>query len=648
VGILDEPLVQGSGLKPVNPPQLRIGDWRVDPAVDEISRGEGIVKLEPRAMRLLIYLAERAGQVVSVEDLLKDVWSGVIVTSDSVYQAVAALRRILGDDSKNPQYIATLPKRGYRLIASVFPWNDTANTELPPPEPGAAAVAAGLPSGGRARTGAWYRLLPIIGLSIIAAYFAIDRVVRRLAPAAPQTAAAPVPVSQNSIAVLPFVDMSEKKDKQYFGDGMAEEILDLLAKVPGLTLIGRTSSFQFKGKNEDLRTIGTRLNAAYVLEGSVRNSGDRIRIAAQLINTRTGAHEWSETYDRPMGDVLKLQDTIAVAIARELQLTVAPGYLDSRATVENAEAYDLYLRGRHAYDRTDAEGTDAAAALFRQALDRDPNFADAAAWLASTYMTRVMAGSLEPTAGFEQAHGLATVALKLDPKSAQAHAVLSSVHSFRDWDWAAAERELQQAMSVAPGNVDLLSAEATLSYILGRWDEALRLINAALAQDPLNPETLTRLSWVQDARGHLPEAEAAMRRVLDIRPAPFEGHHDLGILLLARGERDAALLEMQLEPDDYVRGHGLAIVYSALGRKADSDAALAGMLKLQTGGSLVAVAVAEVYAFRGQSDQALYWLERAYAQKERYLFYIKADRLLKNIESDPRFKAIVHKMNLPD
>src|SRR4029077_2641649 len=167
-------------------------------------------------------------------------------------------------------------------------------------------------------------------------------------------------MSEKSIAVLPFADMSQKKDQEYFGDGMAEEILDLLAKIPGLTVIGRTSSFQFKGKNEDLRKIGTELNAAYVLEGSVRNSGDQVRVAAQLINTRTGAHEWSETYDRHIGDVLKLQDAIAASVVRELQLTVAPGFLQSRSTLQNADAYDLMLRGRHAADRTDKEGLDEA------------------------------------------------------------------------------------------------------------------------------------------------------------------------------------------------------------------------------------------------------------------------------------------------
>ena len=179
-------------------------------------------------------------------------------------------------------------------------------------------------------------------------------------------------ISDKSIAVLPFTDMSQKKDQEYFGDGMAEEILDLLAKIPGLTVIGRTSSFAFKGKNEDLRKIGTELNAAYVLEGSVRSSGDQVRITAQLINTQTGAHEWSETYDRPIGDVLKLQDAIAAAVARELQLTVASDHFKPRDSLKSAEVYDLILRGRHAADRWDKEGLDEAVTLFQQALDRDP------------------------------------------------------------------------------------------------------------------------------------------------------------------------------------------------------------------------------------------------------------------------------------
>ena len=198
------------------------------------------------------------------------------------------------------------------------------------------------------------RVLLAAGLAVVAVALAAllaDKFWLAKHVTAEEPAAATNVVSDKSIAVLPFTDMSEKKDQEYFGDGMAEEILDLLAKIPGLTVIGRTSSFQFKGKNADLRTIGTQLNAAYVLEGSVRKSGDQVRITAQLINTRTGTHEWSETYDRHIGDVLKLQDAIAAAVVRELQLTVASGSLNPRSTPKNADAYDLILRGRHALDR---------------------------------------------------------------------------------------------------------------------------------------------------------------------------------------------------------------------------------------------------------------------------------------------------------
>ena len=453
-------------------------------------------------------------------------------------------------------------------------------------------------------------------------------------------------VNQKSIAVLPFTDMSEKKDQEYFADGMAEEILDVLAKIPGLMVIGRTSSFQFKGKNADLRTIGTELNAAYVLEGSVRKFGDQVRITAQLINARTGAHEWSETYDRHIGDVLRLQDAIGSAVARELQLTVAPDDVNSRSTPKNAEVYDLYLRGRHAYDRHENGGLDEAATLFQRALDLDPTFVDADVWLAWTRVLQGQFGYLAPTVAFEQGRRAAASALKLDPRSAEAHAVLGLIHTAYDWDWAAAERELQQAITLAPGNVNVLFVEAMLSQTLGHWDDAFRHIQAAISQDPLAPDSLFFLSELQASRGKLPEAETAMRRVLDIRPGFANAHYYLGLDLLARGEHDAALLEMQKETDDEAKQQGLAIVYYTLRRLAESDAALAVMLKDQADGN--AVGIADVYALRGRSDDALHWLERAYSQKDPELYSIKSETELQGLKADPRYKAFLRKMNLPE
>jgi TolB-like protein len=453
-------------------------------------------------------------------------------------------------------------------------------------------------------------------------------------------------ISDKSIAVLPFSDMSEKKDQEYFADGMAEEILDLLAKIPGLTVIGRTSSFQFKGKNEDLRTIGAKLNAAYVLEGSVRNSGDQVRITAQLINARTGAHEWSETYDRPIGDVLKLQDAIAVAVVRELQLTVAPDYVTSRPIIRNVEAYDLYLRGRHAFERYDNQGLEEAATLFQQALDRDPTFADAAVWYAWAVELRAEFQFVTPAVAFEQARRSAVTALGLDAKNAGAHIVLGEIHIVYDWDWAAAEGEIKQAATLAPGSMDVLYGEEGLSQTFGRWDDALRQVNAALAQDPLDSSSFFRLSQIQANRRHLPEAEVAMRRALDLRPTYSYAHYYLGLLLLARNDHDAALLEMQQEATDEGKQQGRAIAYYALGRKAESDAELDGMTKDQADRN--AVGIADVYALRGQSEEAMRWLERAYAQKDSELYFIKSEMELQSLRPDPRFKAFLKKMNLPE
>jgi TolB-like protein/Tfp pilus assembly protein PilF len=453
-------------------------------------------------------------------------------------------------------------------------------------------------------------------------------------------------ISDKSIAVLPFTDMSQKRDQEYFGDGMAEEILDLLARIPGLTVIGRTSSFQFKGKNEDLRKIGTELNAAYVLEGSVRNSGDQVRITAQLINTKTGTHEWSKTYDRPIGDVLKLQDAIAAAVVRELQLTVNPEYLPSRSKLGNPETYDLILRGRHAGDRWDGEGLGEAVTLFKQAVDRDPTSADAAANLAFTYYKQGTGNFRAPGDAFEEARGEASLALKLDPKNVLAHHVLGKVHYDYDWDWGAAEREFKLVEALAPGSAVAPNGEAHLAAIEGRWDEALAYVNSALARDPLDPNSFGILSMVQMRRDHLPEAEMAARRELDIHPTYPWAHWYLGPILLARNDREGALLVMQQEATEGARQAGLAIAYFALGRKADSDAALTRAIKEHADRYAFEIAVA--YAYRKEADAAMQWLERAYAQKDSGLVYVKVELPLKNLEGDPRFKAFLKKMNLPE
>jgi transcriptional activator of cad operon len=310
----------------MNPPDnsvLRIGALRVDPALDEICKDGTTIKLEPRTMRLLVCLAGHAGQVVSVEQLLDEVWNDVVVNPDSVYQAVTVLRRVLGDDAKAPTYIANVLRRGYRLIAPVTPWVDALAVPGADSPAITSTVTTAPPAAGAIRSPFRWSGIALIGtLALVLAYLAVDKLwrtkhvtaeVHEAALPAPATTPYAKAVSDKSIAVLPFIDLSEMKDQEYFADGMAEEILDLLANIPGLTVIGRTSSFQFKGKSEDLRAIGTKLGAAYVVEGSVRRSGDRVRITAQLIDTKTGTRRWSvQPFDVSTGTTVLTRSTYSV------------------------------------------------------------------------------------------------------------------------------------------------------------------------------------------------------------------------------------------------------------------------------------------------------------------------------------------------
>jgi TolB-like protein len=274
------------------------------------------------------------------------------------------------------------------------------------------------------------RLL-VLALGVLVALglasFAVDKLWLGKRSAIEQTPAAPSVLSDKSIAVLPFADMSEKHDQEYFADGIAEEVLDLLANIPGLKVIGRTSSFQFKGKNQDLRAIGSELGVNYVVEGSIRRSGERLRVTAQLINAHDGSHLWSDTYDAPAGDALKTQDAIAANLARALQVTVGADYRQTRPSFASVDAYDLYLRGRHASDRSDKEGLESAVAYFQQVLESDPTSVETLESLASAQLQNALLGYIESHEGFEEARRTARRVFQLDPNSSGAYVCLAIV-----------------------------------------------------------------------------------------------------------------------------------------------------------------------------------------------------------------------------
>ena len=455
-------------------------------------------------------------------------------------------------------------------------------------------------------------------------------------------------ISDKSIAVLPFIDMSEKKDQEYFADGMAEEITDLLARIPGITVMSRTSSFQFKGRNEDLRTLGASLGVAYVLEGSVRKSGDRVRVTAQLIDARDGSHRWSGSYDQDLVDVLKVQDEISWGLVRALEVSMGADEPGTRPSLKSIEAYALYLRGRQAYDQYDKEGYDEAASYFQQAVELDPDFALALSWLAYVNYSLVIYGFVQPDTGIEGARRYAERARMLDPKSELATAVLGTIYIENDWDWAAGASELDRALALAPGSARILVLHSLAPLALGHWDATLRDQNTSVALDPLLPGAHLLLGMTQLGAGHWSEAEVAFKRALDIAPSYAGTHFYLAEALLFKGEKQAALTQIDLESVQPLRWAGRAAIFYSLGRKTDSDAALKKLTEL-TSDPNSAFRIAGVHAYRGEKEEAISWLERALANKmDPALYLIKSDIFLNSLKGDARYKALLRKMKLPE
>ncbi len=448
-----------------------------------------------------------------------------------------------------------------------------------------------------------------------------------------------------SIAVLPFVDMSSEKNQEYFSDGLAEELLNDLAKIPGLRVAARTSSFQFKGKNEDLRTVGEKLNVGAILEGSVRRQGSRVRITAQLIKVGDGFHLWSETYDREMNDIFAVQDEIARSVAGSLKVALLgkkTAIPSSQGT--NADAYNAYLQGEYFLKRHGKENLEKSLGYYEQTIKLDPGYAPAWVGLAAARSDQADRGYLPVEEGYRKAREAAERALALDANLAEAHAAMGGIKMSYDWDWAGAEASYQRALALEPGNAKFVRNAGMLAKTLGRFDEALAQDRRAVELDPLSVPAHNTLGFAAYYAGRREEAAAALKKALELNPEFPGSHNSLGQVYLAQSHPQEALAEMEREPEPELRLQGQALAYHALGRKKESDVALAELIaKYQ---AEAAFQIAEVYAFRGEADRALEWLERAYSQRDSGLAEMKGDPLLKSLERDPRYAAFLKKMRL--
>jgi TolB-like protein/Tfp pilus assembly protein PilF len=453
---------------------------------------------------------------------------------------------------------------------------------------------------------------------------------------------ASVATGVHSIAVLPFADMSPGKDQEYFADGLTEELLNSLAKIPELRVAGRTSSFQFKGKNEDMRVIGQKLNVATLLEGSVRKAGNHVRITVQLVKAADGFHLWSESYDRQLDDIFTVQDDIARAVASALEVRLLGGKASTFA--RSALDYNQVLQARHLLKNPSDENRHQAQELLEWVLARDPNYAEAWVDLAVVHMR-----------GYEQAGTIAAKndalrkqqdalerALGLDPGMADAHARLARVHRLR-WNFAAADRSMKRALELAPGSAGVLAAAAGFASTLGRFDEAIALQKRAQEVDPLSNSGWYNLAFRYLAAGRAGEAEATLQKLLAQAPDDADAHSLLGDAYLLQGRAEAALSEYE-KGDSSGRLAGRAMAFHALGQKDASQAALRELLA--TYGDQARL-IATVHAYRGEKGEAFASLERAYLKRDSDLVYLKPTYFLTPLHGDPRWSALLQKMGLP-
>ena len=448
----------------------------------------------------------------------------------------------------------------------------------------------------------------------------------------------------HSVAVLPFLDMSEKKDQEYFSDGLAEELLDLLTKVPGLQVIARTSSFSFKGKSDDIPTIARKLNVANVLEGSVRRSGDRLRVTTQLVRADSGIHIWSETYDRKLKDVFKVQDDIAAAVVTALKLQLLPSeHIAGVHRTDNIEAYNQYLLGRQFQGLHSLDGFRRAVAAYRKAIELDQNFAAAYAGLSVAQFW--LSDQTGDATGPEQAMSAAEKAIALEPGQVDGYTARAYLRITVTWNWIGAQADLEKARTLDPGNDAIQSGYGELLRTLGRLPEAIAALRKCVELDPLSSEAWNGLGYSLTANREFASAQQALIRALQISPgSEFALSNSVELQLLQGHALEALAIAQQISG---VWGfYSIATTQHSLGHVRESQQALNALIARFSGEA--AYQAAEVYAWRGETDKAFEWLERAYQQRDTGLTELKISPMLWNLHADPRFAAMVRKMNLPE
>jgi len=452
-------------------------------------------------------------------------------------------------------------------------------------------------------------------------------------------------VPGKSIAVLPLINESGDPKDEYFSDGLSEELIAALAQISGLKVIGRSSSFRFKDRTEEPKTIGEKLGVSTLLEGTVRKQGDRVRIVAELINAADGIEVWNRTFDHELKDIFAVQQEIAKAVAESLRVTLLGSEEKSAQMATNSvEAHNAYLQGHFYSVRRNAEDYRKAIDYFDQAIQLDSSYALAYAERSEVW---TVMGDLtgQRSTAFSKARSDAEKAVAIAPSLAEAHAALGWVRAFTEWKFAEGLSELQRAKELSPANPTANDLLARAIVYTGRMEEAERQARQAVELDPLSAATQFTLGRVLFYAGKLDEAYAAGRKMAELYPSASSSHRWQVLVAVQRGDGETALREAQLEPDDSIRPFQLALAQYVRGDRKAADAALADLIANSRDG--LAYQVAQVYAVRGEVDKAFEWLQIAFDNHDGGMPSLLVDPLLRGLRDDPRYKNLVAKVGLP-
>ncbi len=612
-----------------SPQVLQFGVFEVDLRAGKLRKHGLKVRIQDQPFQVLAMLLEHPGEVITREELRKRLWSDhTFVDFDhGVNTAINKIREALGDSAENPRFVETLPRRGYRFIAPVE------GPERPSP---------------RIRVRA--RHFWVAGL-VLAAVLAVvvglnvgglrDRVL----------GIAPTPKIQ-SIAVLPLENLSGDPEQEYFADGMTEALITQLGQIRALRVISRTSVMQYKEKRKPLPEIARELNVDAIVEGTVRSSGDRVRITANLLHAPSDRHLWAETYERNLGDSLTLEGELARAIANEIRVKVTPqehARLASGRPV-NPEAYRLYLVGRYHFKRRTPAAFEKSVQLLQQALEKDPNCALAYAGLAESYGIMPFYRAALSKVVFPKAKAAARKALELDSSLAQAHAALGFVLLYWDWDWPAAESELKHAIELKPNYVVAHHWYAEYLNAIGRQEEAIAEIERAQELDPLSPLIYTIGGQIFYRARHYDRAIVECRKALEFDPNYGLAHHTLSWCYTQKRMYAEAVRE--LEEAARLYGTDLAqhigSVYALAGRRGEALKPLERVRERSKRGEISPVYSAQFYIGLGEKQKALDLLEKGFEERDGEIVFLKSLPWLDPLRSDPRFQDLLRRMNFPE